>query len=88
MADDKSKPTKATGDLPTVQDGVGKVDELTPEGKAVQDAEAKATEDGFRGVATDPTPNEHYTVSGVTAGKPTPETDPKQAAAVGSLKFR
>lgn len=30
---------------------------------------------GYRGVEIDPTPNEHYTVPGVLAGKPTPETD-------------
>lgn len=29
----------------------------------------------IHGVATDPTPDDHYTVAGVTAGKPTPETD-------------
>lgn len=31
---------------------------------------------GFVGVETDPTPNEHYAVQGVTSGKPTPETHP------------
>lgn len=46
----------------------------------VQEAVDKATEQGFYGVETDPTPNEHYTVAGVLAGKPTPETD-KDAAA-------
>lgn len=30
---------------------------------------------GFRGIEVDPTPNENYTVAGVTSGKPTPETD-------------
>lgn len=30
---------------------------------------------GFRGVETDPTPNEAYTIAGVTSGAPTPETD-------------
>ena len=30
---------------------------------------------GYRGTVPDPTPNENYTVSGVTSGKPTPETD-------------
>lgn len=29
---------------------------------------------GFRGSQADETPNENYTVSGVVAGKPTPET--------------
>ena len=43
--------------------------------KAVQHATDKAQKQGFFGVETDPTPNEHYSVSGVTAGKPTPETD-------------
>jgi hypothetical protein len=33
------------------------------------------TEQGFRGTETDPTPNENYTVEGVTSGAPTPETD-------------
>ena len=32
-------------------------------------------EAGFFGTETDPTPNENYTVKGVTSGKPTPETD-------------
>jgi hypothetical protein len=30
---------------------------------------------GFRGVEVDKTPNENYTVQGVLAGAPTPETD-------------
>lgn len=51
------------------------------------DAEVQAkvdeeTEQGFRGIEVDPTPNENYTVAGVTAGKPTPETDPDHAEAV------
>ncbi len=33
------------------------------------------TSKGFHGDEVDPTPNEHYTVEGVLAGKPTPETD-------------
>ncbi len=32
------------------------------------------TTQGFRGVETDKTPNENYTVAGVTKGLPTPET--------------
>ena len=40
----------------------------------------EATEQGFIGVEADPTPNENYTVEGVVAGKPTPETDEKAAA--------
>ena len=38
-------------------------------------------EQGFRGTAVDPTPRENYTLSGVTSGKPTPETDDDAAAA-------
>jgi hypothetical protein len=38
------------------------------------------SEKGYRGVVPDPTPNENYTVAGVTSGKPTPETDAKLAA--------
>lgn len=33
-------------------------------------------EQGYMGDVPDPTPNENYTVEGVTSGKPTPETDP------------
>jgi len=47
--------------------------------QAVADVE---TEQGFRGVEVDPTPNENYTADGVTSGKPTPETDAKAAQAV------
>jgi hypothetical protein len=36
-------------------------------------------EAGGRGVFVDPTPNHAYTVAGVTAGEPTPETDPALA---------
>jgi hypothetical protein len=44
----------------------------------LDEVQAKADEelaDGYRGVKVDPTPNEHYTVDGVLAEKPTPETD-------------
>jgi hypothetical protein len=41
----------------------------------------KETEQGYRGVVADPTPNDHYTLAGVVAEKPTPETDEKQADA-------
>lgn len=46
----------------------------------VQAVVDKATEQGFIGFEVDPTPNENYTVAGVTAGLPTPETDAAQAA--------
>lgn len=50
-----------------------------PGADEVQEKVDAETEQGFRGVETDDTPNEHYTVAGVTAGKPVPETDPEQA---------
>lgn len=43
----------------------------------VQERMDAEQEQGYRGDAVDPTPNENYTVAGVTSGKPTPETDPK-----------
>lgn len=39
-----------------------------------------AEEKGYFGVSPDPTPRENYTVAGVTAGKPTPETDEQARA--------
>lgn len=47
---------------------------------------SESLEKGFRGVEVDPTPNEHYTVTGVTGGKPTPETD--EASAEKARKAR
>lgn len=47
--------------------------------KEVQKAVDEAEEKGYLGVEVDPTPDEHYTVAGVLAGKPTPETDPEHA---------
>jgi hypothetical protein len=41
-------------------------------------------EQGFRGVEADTTPNENYTVQGVTSGAPTPETDQAQADKVAA----
>jgi hypothetical protein len=48
--------------------------------KQVQSAMDQEQAQGFRGVKVDPTPDEHYTVAGVTSGKPTPETDADAAA--------
>lgn len=48
--------------------------------KEVQRATDEAQAQGFYGVETDPTPNEHYTVAGVVEGKPTPETDDEAAS--------
>lgn len=46
----------------------------------VQKTMDKAEDQGFLGVEVDPTPNENYSVAGVTSGAPTPETDEKSAA--------
>ena len=43
--------------------------------KEVQTAVDEASEKGYLGVEVDPTPDSHYTVTGVLEGKPTPETD-------------
>lgn len=50
--------------------------------KQVQKQVDQETEQGYRGVETDPTPNENYTVAGVTSGAPTPETDDEHAEKV------
>lgn len=47
-----------------------------PAAKAAPKKEAASAEPhptGYVGDHTDPTPNEHYTLSGVIAGKPIPE---------------
>jgi hypothetical protein len=54
-----------------------KADQATA--KQVQERVDEETERGFRGVEVDPTPNDNYTVAGVTKGAPTPETDDKAA---------
>lgn len=46
----------------------------SPDAKLAEEQDA-----GGVGDFVDPTPNENYTVAGVTAGKPTPETDAKAA---------
>lgn len=48
----------------------------------VQAAVDKAEDKGYIGVPVDPTPKENYTVAGVLAGKPTPETDGDHAREV------
>lgn len=45
----------------------------------IQKVVDRESEQGFRGIEVDPTPNENYTVAGVTSGAPTPETDDQQA---------
>jgi hypothetical protein len=59
----------------------------TPKAKKTGDSAAAVqvvvddeTERGFLGVEVDTTPNHAYTVAGVTAGEPTPETDGRPSA--------
>lgn len=59
MTDDKSKTTAAKSSA-----------EGSPQALMDEDVEQ-----GFHGESPDPTPNENYTVAGVTSGAPTPETD-------------
>lgn len=47
----------------------------------VQKKMDEETDKGFSGEAVDPTPNENYTVAGVTKGLPTPESDPELSPA-------
>lgn len=72
MADSKSSRQSRTTQ-PTPDDGVA---------QEMQKLVDEAEEQGFYGVEADPTPNEHYTLKGVTSGKPTPETDPDYAREV------
>lgn len=51
--------------------------ENTSDEKQAADAVSKETEQGFRGIEVDPTPNENYSLAGQNAGAPTPETDPE-----------
>jgi hypothetical protein len=46
----------------------------------------RETAQGFRGVEVDPTPNENYTLAGVTSGAPTPETDDDAAEAASKAQ--
>ncbi len=48
----------------------------------VQKAVDEASEKGFLGVEVDPTDDRAYTVAGVLAGEPTPETDAEHAKKV------
>jgi hypothetical protein len=60
----------------TTTQGTKKTTSTTDVGQAeVQQIVDQENEQGYRGTATDPTPNDNYTVSGVTSGAPTPETD-------------
>jgi hypothetical protein len=52
----------------------------------VQQTVDEENEKGYRGVTVDPTPRQNYTVSGVTSGAPTPETDEQLAEEARKLR--
>lgn len=79
MADDKSK------EAPVEVKGLEKGKDLG--GEEVQQRMDVETAQGYSGINGDPTPDDNYSVAGVTSGAPTPETDPKAAAEAGSSKF-
>lgn len=66
----KDKKSDTTADSTTQS----KAAKGTPQ-TAIEDRIAQEQSQGFRGIEVDPTPNENYTVAGVTSGAPTPETD-------------
>ncbi len=72
----RSRPTVSEPDTDAIAKAKADAEQAD---KAVADEVAAAAavelEQGFRGLEVDPTPNENYTLAGVTAGKPTPETD-------------
>ena len=92
MAD--QQPEKKDGKAPVENPQLEKGEDLG--GDEVQQRMDVETAQGFSGMNVDPTPDSHYTVAGVTANKPTPETDPKAAqkaesvasGALGAGKFR
>lgn len=71
VSTNKPHPENTPEGLKAKDDAI-KADQSTAE---VQKKVAEETERGFRGIEVDPTPNENYTVAGVTSGAPTPETD-------------
>lgn len=78
MTDTKKPEPKTNGGQDAgLERAAGK--EEAPEVEEVQKAMDEEQARGYRGTKPDPTPNANYTVAGVIAGKPTPETDATQA---------
>lgn len=70
---DTSKSTEAKTDSKAASTELA-ADADAPGNEHAQEVADTETEQGYRGTEVDQTPNEHYTVQGVLAGKPTPET--------------
>lgn len=76
----RSKPTVSEPDTDAIARAKAEAEKADGDvAGQVQAAVDVETEQGFRGVEVDPTPNENYTVAGVTSGAPTPETDAEAA---------
>lgn len=73
-----SKKSDTTSASTTRQTDTAKAMPLTE----IEEKLNKENAQGFRGVEVDSTPNENYTVAGVTSGAPTPETDVESAKQV------
>jgi hypothetical protein len=72
----QDQPTEAQQAVDSDQEGVAE------EGNAqVQEVVDQQTDQGFLGTETDQTPNQNYTVEGVTSGAPVPETQEDPVAA-------
>jgi hypothetical protein len=76
---EKDRPTKEQAKAAKAVDA--DAEGVAEEGNAQVQQQVDAIEEkGYLGYSPDPTPRDHYTVKGVGAGKPTPETDEKAAA--------
>lgn len=100
MADDIKQEQAVTEAVGTPQDTAAgpapvAVGTTTPSAEAVSagadQVQSRMDEEnavGYRGHNPSPVPNSHYTVAGVLAGKPTPETDQDMAVEVHrTLRF-
>lgn len=79
MSETELKPATQTA-APTLKQAVAAEKQSSTKNKAPANAEAqsladKENEQGFRGAKVDQVDNFNYTVAGVLAGLPTPETD-------------
>jgi hypothetical protein len=79
MAEHNPRSTRKNPGTAALSQVHGPADAEGPGAEEVTSAMDKAVNAGLLGVEVDQTPNEHYTVAGVTASKPTPETDPDAA---------
>jgi hypothetical protein len=81
---DAAREAKLSGVLTDEDEGRTSVEEGQRMAQAANEQVAERLQPeqsaGYIGLNPDPTPNEHYTASGVNQGLPTPETDPEMRA--------